>query len=77
MSDDVTPLDLLHSDRYTNTKIRGERLDICLGCDRLFKPTRTCKECGCFMAMKTWLKDASCPLGKWDATDVGHEARTD
>ena len=26
-----------------------------------------CKECGCFMNRKTWLKDASCPIGKWDA----------
>ena len=63
--DAVTPLDLLHSDNYTTKEIRNERFDICKGCDRLFKPTRTCKECGCFMAMKTWLKGADCPIGKW------------
>lgn len=77
MSDDVTPLDLLDNHNYTTAEIRGERYDICLGCERLFKPTRTCKECGCFMAMKTWLKQASCPLGKWNATDTGHETHTD
>lgn len=77
MSDDVTPLDLLHSDRYTNAQIRGERLDICMGCDRLFKPTKTCKECGCFMQLKTWLKNAHCPLGKWDATDIGNEINSE
>jgi len=42
-----------------------KRLDICASCDRLFKPTYTCKECGCFMKIKTSLKSAECPLGKW------------
>lgn len=68
-NDDVTPLDLLSSNNYTTKEIRDERFDICKGCDRLFKPTRTCKECGCFMALKTWLKDAHCPLHKWEAVD--------
>ena len=63
----VTPFDLLDKSKYTDEKTRDERYDICLGCDRLFKPTSTCKECKCFMNRKTWLKDASCPLGKWDA----------
>ena len=69
MEDDVTPIDLLSSNNYTNKETRNSRFDICKSCDRLFAPTRTCKECGCFMAMKTWLKMAECPLGKWDATD--------
>lgn len=64
-ADAVTPLDLLHSDNYTTREIRGARLDTCKGCERLFRPTKTCKECGCFMALKTWLIDATCPLGKW------------
>jgi len=67
MPPNVTPLDLLNHKNYTTQEIRNERLDICKGCDRLFKPTRTCKECGCFMAAKTWLKESRCPLGKWDA----------
>jgi hypothetical protein len=61
----VTPLDLLSSSNYTTKETRNSRLESCLGCDRLFKPTKTCKECGCFMAAKTWLKQASCPLQKW------------
>jgi len=61
----VTPIDLLNSKNYTTKEIRNQRLDICKGCPRLFKPTKTCKECGCFMAMKTWLSDATCPIGKW------------
>ena len=64
-SHNVTPLDLLDSSNYTTKDIRKKRLDICNGCDRLFKPTRSCRECGCFMSLKTWLTDAECPLGKW------------
>lgn len=65
MEDYTTPFDLLSSDNYTTKEKRNERLDICNGCDRLFKATKTCKECGCFMSLKTWLKDATCPIDKW------------
>jgi hypothetical protein len=65
----VSPFDLLSSNNYTTREIRDERLDACKDCDRLFKPTRTCRECGCFMSMKTWLKDASCPIGKWGVSE--------
>jgi hypothetical protein len=43
----------------------ARRYDICKQCDRLYKPTMTCKECGCFMKIKTKIKFASCPLRKW------------
>lgn len=43
----------------------SERLKICRDCERLFKPTQTCRECGCFMVVKTRLINARCPLGKW------------
>jgi hypothetical protein len=42
-----------------------ERLAICRECPRLFKPTMTCKECGCFMQVKARIPAQSCPLGKW------------
>jgi len=45
--------------------MRNKRVDVCDGCERLTPITKTCKECGCFMSMKTWLKDAECPLDKW------------
>ena len=61
----VSPLDLLSSENYTTRTIRDSRLDICKGCEELFKPTRTCKQCGCFMALKTWISSSECPLGKW------------
>lgn len=65
----VTPFDLLSSDNYTTREIRDKRLDICKGCHRFFHLTHSCRECGCFMAAKTWLKAAECPLNKWGPVD--------
>jgi hypothetical protein len=62
-----SPIDLFNKKNYVDMDIRDARFNICLGCDRLYKRTKTCKECGCFMNRKTWLKDASCPLGKWNS----------
>jgi RNA polymerase-binding transcription factor DksA len=67
--DAVAPADLLHSENYTTKEVRDERYAICKECPRLISITRTCKECGCFMALKTWLKDASCPLDKWGTVE--------
>jgi hypothetical protein len=64
-SRDVRIRDLLHPENYLEQEGRDARLDVCRGCERLFAPTMTCKECGCFMAAKTWLAKATCPLGKW------------
>lgn len=67
--DEAKPSDLLFSDNYTDKDTRNRRYEICLGCDKLFKPTRTCKECGCFMSLKTWLKGAACPINKWTTSN--------
>jgi hypothetical protein len=45
--------------------VSEERLNICLGCEHLYKPTKTCKKCGCFMEAKTKLFRSKCPIGKW------------
>ena len=65
----VTPFHLLNNKNYTTEDIRSYRYKTCLDCEKLFKPSRTCRECGCFMAIKTWIKDAYCPLGKWDKVE--------
>jgi hypothetical protein len=41
------------------------RYGICKSCEKLYKPTDTCKVCGCFMKVKTWMPNQSCPIGKW------------
>lgn len=42
-----------------------QRIQICNSCDRLFKPTRNCKLCGCFIDLKVKSKLSSCPINKW------------
>jgi len=42
-----------------------QRLEICKQCPELFAPTLTCKQCGCFMKIKTQIKNTKCPIGKW------------
>ena len=53
---------------FTSNEIRKERLDICRQCEHYFKPTGTCKKCGCFMRVKTTLSFTECPIGKWEST---------
>jgi len=43
----------------------ARRLAICKACPQLIKLTTQCKKCGCFMAAKTKLQGATCPLEKW------------
>lgn len=51
--------------------IQKERMDICLKCEHLFHPTKTCKKCGCFMGLKTWARDLKCPIDKWSTHGSG------
>lgn len=46
------------------------RYNICRDCDKLYKLTDTCKVCGCFMKVKTWMPQQSCPLKKWPIAPV-------
>ena len=50
---------------FTTPEQKQERLAICYACDRWKPSTRQCKECGCFMDLKSKIKAADCPLGKW------------
>lgn len=45
--------------------VSTERMNICKQCEHLIRVTTTCKKCGCFMAVKSRLKEAKCPIGKW------------
>ena len=64
----VKPWDMWNDDvpRATD-EVRDERLSICMSCEHLVKFTKQCKKCGCFMAIKTKLAGAECPVGKWKA----------
>jgi hypothetical protein len=41
------------------------RLDICKSCEFFDEGPQRCRKCGCFMAVKTYLKAEKCPIGKW------------
>jgi len=53
------------SNFFTNKKDYESRLDICRACPMLFKPTMSCKRCGCFMRVKAKISSMSCPDKKW------------
>lgn len=43
-----------------------DRLAICNSCDELFRPTKQCKKCGCFVKAKALYAESFCPVGNWD-----------
>lgn len=44
---------------------KNKRLSICESCEFYNKEQSRCTKCGCYMAVKTYLKAATCPVGKW------------
>jgi hypothetical protein len=44
---------------------KQKRLDICNACEFFIKESQRCSKCGCYMAVKTYLKAEKCPVGKW------------
>lgn len=50
--------------------IQKQRMDICKNCEFLFKLSKQCRKCGCFMDLKTQLPHAECPIGKWDQAEA-------
>jgi hypothetical protein len=62
----VKPWDVVNPNtEWAEKSLSNERYNICITCPELIKLTRQCKKCGCFMAVKTKLKNAKCPIGKW------------
>ena len=43
----------------------GKRKAICNGCEFFNKQSERCLKCGCYMAVKVYLKASHCPIGKW------------
>jgi hypothetical protein len=63
---ETRPWDLLNPNtEYASEEEASRRLDICKSCPELIKLTNQCKQCGCFMHLKTKLAKASCPIEKW------------
>lgn len=49
----------------TTTEDANRRLNICKGCEFFNSQQERCGKCGCFMAVKTYMKAERCPVGKW------------
>jgi hypothetical protein len=63
---ETRPWDVLNPNtQYISEEKSDARYEICKGCPELIKLTKQCKQCGCFMALKTKLEAATCPIGKW------------
>lgn len=66
MSESVKPWDILNPKvERASAEETNRRFNICGTCPEIIELTSTCRQCGCFMYIKTKLKDATCPLGKW------------
>lgn len=66
MSDDVKFTDLFDpSQPRSDQELIEYRLKICNSCEWFNKKFATCKKCGCFMKLKSTLKQAKCPIEKW------------
>ena len=63
---ETRPWDLVNpNSEWADISVSEERYSICQKCPELLSLTKQCKKCGCFMAAKTKLANATCPLGKW------------
>ena len=49
--------------------IKNARIDICKQCELYNESDSTCKECGCYLEIKTSWASEKCPLGKWRAVE--------
>lgn len=62
----VRPWDMINpNETRAVEEVANLRYEICLQCPMLISISKQCRKCGCFMAAKTKLLDATCPIGKW------------
>jgi hypothetical protein len=46
---------------FADKKVIDKRWQTCAKCEHLTSFTKQCKKCGCFMKLKTKIKNVSCP----------------
>jgi hypothetical protein len=63
---ETRPWDLVNpKSEWASEETANARYEICKLCPELINLTKQCKKCGCFMAAKTRLEKATCPIGRW------------
>lgn len=66
MAKDVTFFDLFDpNQKRSDRELIEYRLEICNTCEWFDKRLAKCRQCGCFMKLKTTLQEAKCPKDKW------------
>jgi len=55
--------------KTVNDSIQIERFEICKKCELYEESNKTCKECGCYLEIKTLWASEKCPLGKWGVVE--------
>jgi len=53
----------VNNPRFASPEEKQRRMEICKECEH-FTGSR-CRKCGCYLAMKTKIKSAQCPIKKW------------
>jgi len=61
----IKPWHLAGAFKTTETTVADQRYALCVKCPEFVQLTKQCKQCGCFMVLKTKLANTKCPLGKW------------
>ncbi len=57
---------------FLKAEAAEQRYKICQSCDQL-NSLNVCKQCGCYMPLKTRLPWTHCPVNKWLASDQVNE----
>ena len=56
---------ILGIEQLVDPETRQKRLSLCRDCQHYEPVKKTCKQCGCFLELKTRYSHQSCPLDKW------------
>jgi ribosomal protein L32 len=51
--------------KKTKSSLQQSRMEICRSCEFYDELGNGCKNCGCYLAIKTSWASESCPIGKW------------
>tara|TARA_R110000751_G_scaffold55897_5_gene119777 strand:- start:1364 stop:1795 length:432 start_codon:yes stop_codon:yes gene_type:complete len=58
---------------FVPKNIYKKRIAVCKSCVYYFKPTGTCKMCGCFMKVKARISQMDCPKLYWKSNSFDFE----
>jgi hypothetical protein len=57
---------------FAPDEVYKKRIALCKKCDFYFKPTGSCKICGCFMKIKARISMMDCPNKYWGSFDFNN-----